>query len=353
MNQSQNLGIKDIAKLANVSIGTVDRVLHNRKGVSKSTREKVLNIISQTGYQKNVVASRLKLASHRKIKIAVLLPEIISDWSYWKHPRVGIKKAVNELEELGISVDFFYFNMSDAHQFNSYCHHILAHDYHGLVTVPFLEESCNRLLQKSLTTRFPVVFLDTESKLDYEGYYIRQNAFDAGMVAGRLLHNLLENDGQYVVIHLTKKGEVQINSLQREEGFWQFFANNFPGEVFQQSTMIHREDEMDTLLQRLLQFSNEPLGIFVSNARAFLLADVVCKTRKTNTHVVGFDLNKWNVECLRKGKIRFLINQKPEYQGYTAIKGLYKYLTQNVDDKLSADIPVEIIIKENLSFQTV
>ncbi len=36
------IGIKQIAKLAEVSIGTVDRVLHNRGGVSKITEQKYL-----------------------------------------------------------------------------------------------------------------------------------------------------------------------------------------------------------------------------------------------------------------------------------------------------------------------
>ena len=36
--------VKQIAELANVSRGTVDRVLNNRSGVSEATRQKVLKI---------------------------------------------------------------------------------------------------------------------------------------------------------------------------------------------------------------------------------------------------------------------------------------------------------------------
>ena len=34
-------GVKEIAKLAGVSIATVDRVIHNRKGVSEKTKDKI------------------------------------------------------------------------------------------------------------------------------------------------------------------------------------------------------------------------------------------------------------------------------------------------------------------------
>ena len=56
------IGIKEVAELAGVSIGTVDRVLHNRNGVSNKTASEVRKIIEETGYKKNTVASRLKLA---------------------------------------------------------------------------------------------------------------------------------------------------------------------------------------------------------------------------------------------------------------------------------------------------
>ena len=40
--KKNKIRIKDIAKLANVSVGTVDRVLHNRGNVDTIKREKVM-----------------------------------------------------------------------------------------------------------------------------------------------------------------------------------------------------------------------------------------------------------------------------------------------------------------------
>jgi LacI family transcriptional regulator len=62
---------------------------------------------------------------------------------------------------------------------------------------------------------------------------------------------------------------------------------------------------------------------------------------------VGFDLHQDNLECLRKQEIDFLINQKPEFQGYTAIKGMFKFLTEQDSSDLNMDVPVEIIVQEN------
>ena len=41
--------LAEIAEHAHVSIGTVDRVLHNRKGVSEKTKQLIQSIIDEYG----------------------------------------------------------------------------------------------------------------------------------------------------------------------------------------------------------------------------------------------------------------------------------------------------------------
>ena len=56
---SEKIRIKDIAEKSGVSVGTVDRVLHNRPNVSKSAREKVEAVLKNINYQPNMYASAL------------------------------------------------------------------------------------------------------------------------------------------------------------------------------------------------------------------------------------------------------------------------------------------------------
>jgi len=51
--------IKDIAEIANVSIGTVDRVIHNRGEVSQSTRDRIQNLLREYNYKPDIIASSL------------------------------------------------------------------------------------------------------------------------------------------------------------------------------------------------------------------------------------------------------------------------------------------------------
>jgi LacI family transcriptional regulator len=71
-----NTGIKDIAKALKVSIGTVDRALHGRPGVSEKTKARVLRMADQLGYKPNLAAQALKL--NRRLYIGAVLPQHIS-----------------------------------------------------------------------------------------------------------------------------------------------------------------------------------------------------------------------------------------------------------------------------------
>ncbi len=341
------MGIKQIAKLANVSIGTVDRVIHKRVGVSKETERKVLKIIEETGYVKNTTASRLKLASVKKIKIAILIPEIKNKWSYWKLPKKGTAEAVEELREMGVKV--VYHEFSDSGSFADQRAAIFQKEYDGIVTVPFFGKECNVLLKLAKSKNIPVVFLDTEIPLEGGAYFIRQNSNIAGMVAGRLLHGLVGKDGRYFIVNILNDMGIQVNNKQREDGFRKFFKSineelpvltiNHPlNEVFKVSK------EMETWFK-----GDYRKGIFVTNSRAHLIPDLLKEYDVQNTFVLGFDLNKQNLKYLRNGKIDFLINQQPKYQGYAAIKSLFNFLTKQDASELNLDIPVEIIVKENIA----
>jgi hypothetical protein len=58
---TKNIRIKDIAQLAGVSVGTVDRVLHSRGRVSDDALKKVLAVLDQIDYKPNLIARTLDL----------------------------------------------------------------------------------------------------------------------------------------------------------------------------------------------------------------------------------------------------------------------------------------------------
>src|SRR6056297_2776252 len=87
--------IKDVAKLAGVSISTVSRVINDSKPVSKEVREKVLEIIKETGYRPNDVAR--SLVTRRSYLIGVIVNDLSSSY---------VAEMVKGVEEVGKMYNF-------------------------------------------------------------------------------------------------------------------------------------------------------------------------------------------------------------------------------------------------------
>ncbi|WNS78783.1 LacI family DNA-binding transcriptional regulator [Domibacillus sp. DTU_2020_1001157_1_SI_ALB_TIR_016] len=78
--------IKDIAKMAGVSVTTVSRVMNNQPYVSKEKREAVLKAVKESNYQRNINAIHLKKG--KTFLIGVVLP--FSDHPYFAQLVKGI-----------------------------------------------------------------------------------------------------------------------------------------------------------------------------------------------------------------------------------------------------------------------
>ena len=100
--------IKEIALQADVSIGTVDRVLHGRGRVSKKSEDKINAIIKKTGYKTNIFARNLSLQTMHHFGVIIPFPQ--PKGKYWEIIQTGANQAVNELRSFNVHADFFFFN---------------------------------------------------------------------------------------------------------------------------------------------------------------------------------------------------------------------------------------------------
>jgi len=88
-----NLTIKDIANLSGVSKSTVSRVINNRKYVSKKNRERVSNIINETGYIPNNIAR--SLVTNKTYAIGLIIPDITNP--FYSETAKIIEDTIREL----------------------------------------------------------------------------------------------------------------------------------------------------------------------------------------------------------------------------------------------------------------
>jgi LacI family transcriptional regulator len=343
--------IKDIAQRANVSIGTVDRVIHNRGEVSKATRDKILEIISEMDYQPNLLASTL--ASKKTFSFALLVPEPPSAEAYWNKPMVGVRKAFQEIQQYGVNITTHLFKQSDPETFIHESELILEANPEGVVLAPFFSRESKGFITELKNREIPYVFIDSNIKESEKISYIGQDSFQSGKLAAKMLDYSVPNDTTILILNFAREMDNMNHLVQREKGFYEYFNTTSPSGKKKLITMEIADPNLpecqNKIKSELLSNTNIS-GIFVTNSQVYYLARLLEETKITGIRVIGHDLIDENISFLKKGIVDFLICQRPEEQGYRAIITLFEHLVLKKEVNSENYTSIDIITKENLNY---
>ncbi len=342
--------IKDIAELAGVSIGTVDRVLHKRGEVAEKTRENVIKIVKDLDYSPNVIARALK--SKKKVNLVSLLPEPAEESAFWfKHPE-GILRAMAELDPFPVRLTQVTFDMLDEKDFVKKSEHALSLHPDGVILAPiFKSESivfCNRLTKKHIPFVFIDGFIEETEFLSYTG----EDIFQSGRVAGQLVDLVTPVNKDILIINIARNIRNVHHLSKRTKGFLSYFpeSGKNKGELINLSIIdpvpVNIKKELNRVLAR-----NPGIGsIFVTGSKSYKIADYMADEGINSLNLIGYDLLERNVKYLVSGKIKFLIGQRPEEQTYKGVRKLFDYLSMDRVPEKMEYLPVDVVTSENVKF---
>jgi LacI family transcriptional regulator len=300
-------------------------------------------IIKEYGYKKNIFASNL--AFNKKFKFAVLLPDN-ENIEYWQVPIVGIKKAAEELANFGVTIDYFFFEYNTT-SFNKIASKILKLDFNGLLFAPIFYKESVSFLNEFKKKNIPIVMIDSNIE-EIEGIaYIGQDSYQSGYLGGKLISYGIKNNSNVLILEITRNVESTTRTnvyLQRIKGFYSYFKEKTHLPKFNFTEISIQYDSENPLTINMFDGID---CVFIPNSRVHIVAKFIQENNLQNIHLVGFDLLKNNIEFLNNGTIAFLINQKPEDQGYLGISHLYKKVVLKEPAIDRHYMPLEIIVQEN------
>lgn len=331
--------------MANVSSGTVDRIIHNRGRVSQENANKINALIKEYGYVKNIFASSLVL--NKKYKFAVLILQN-DGFAYWDAPLKGVEKAAKEFLNYGVKVDYFFFKY-DVSSFTDTAAKILELDYDGLVFAPVFHKESISFLNQYKKKNIPIVLIDSDIEEVNGLTFIGQDSFKSGYLAGRLISYGNKELCNILIFSITSNIDNTSKTVfnqKKIKGFFSFFKNNETALPKYNFTEIAIKDSAENCIT--IEMFTGINAVFVLNSRVHIVAKFIKENNLKNIRVIGYDLLPQNLEYLNEGFIDFLIHQKPEKQGYLSIKKLYKKIVLKEDINLKSNyVSIEIIVKEN------
>ena len=142
------------------------------------------------------------------------------------------------------------------------------------------------------------------------------------------------------------------NSLERKKGFLDYFSSSGDNRsVKEASYSVLNPDDNEEEVMSFLKDYPDVKGIAVLNSRGYIIADLLKAKGIRNIVVASFDLTGNNRRCLEDGSISALLCQRPELQGFNAIKSSINHLLYKQDEpQVNHLMPIDILMKENLPF---
>lgn len=341
--------IKDIAALAEVSPGTVDRVIHQRGNVSKKARERIERAMRELDYEPNIIASTL--AYNRTLRIVALLPDHRSD-AYWEQPYSGIEKAAIAVRHYGVQVEWVFFDLNRPTDFLEKAQSVLASEPESLLFAPIFLEESERVLEQCANNGVPAVLINTNLENQPALCYVGQDSYQSGVLAGKLLHLGLQSGDEIALLNLDKEIEHAQHLIEKERGLRDYFSTH-PPHIQVIRCDLEAFEDVDQLRLNLMDLLHEHpkiTGMFVTNSRAYRVIEALERTQYSNLRIVGFDLIPANLHYLSADRIAFLINQNPVQQGYQAIMNIVNHLIFKKPVERIQYLPLDIVVAENASY---
>lgn len=347
-NKPTLTGVKEIAKLAKVSIGTVDRVIHNRKGVSDETRKKINNIIAELDYRPNKMASLL--AKRSLITFSVVIPKRSVETNYWSYPLAGIERAISELKQFGVEVSYFFYDLNSKSDFSEVAEQVLKTETNGVLIAPSFVEESTIFVKELASRKIPFVFINSDLPLETSLSYIGPDLYQSGRLTAQLISLMINDDDDIFVINLSTQLELDHHLFRKEQGFRRYFEENSLSNTVLTLNINHSDTAaIEKQIHKAIASAPRAKVLFVTNSRVHIVAKIVSKM-KLNMFLVGYDFIEENIAQLENNAIRFIISQRPLEQGYLGIMALYKYTFQIEDVEKTTYMPIDIITKENYKY---
>lgn len=347
---TEKIRIKDIAERAGVSVGTVDRVLHNRPNVSAPAREKVEKALKEMDYQPNVYASAL--AYNKSYTFICLLPESEQD-AYWEEIVQGAKKAMDHHRDFHIDVKILYYKRFDNDSFNHAAISCMDMKPEGVVLVPPQMGSAKEFADKLHEQNIPFVLLDSYIPELRPLTFFGQDSHASGYFAAKILMLVASQESEIMLFKRTKDGLVTSKQqMNREVGFRHYMSEHFPKiSIVEMSVPFGASrSESDGIMKEFFASHPNIHHCISFNSKTHIVGEYLLRKNMRNVQIMGYDMVHKNAECLRQGSISFLIAQHAYQQGFCCIDALFQAIVLKKKVRPVNYMPIELLTKENLDF---
>ncbi|MEM9971135.1 MAG: LacI family DNA-binding transcriptional regulator [Pseudomonadota bacterium] len=332
-----------MARVAGVSLATVDRVLNDRPGVRSVTIKKVHAAIAELGYIRDTAAANL--ARRRIYNLLFVLPDTDNEFVLALRHQISeqAEKLANDRTEVSIALATPF----EANDIVSILDRLDPSKTDGVAIfspeTPSVRDAVKRIKDKGIAAVTLVSDLPTSDR----DHFVGIDNISAGRTAAQLMGRFVRRPGKILFITGSRFAR---DHLERRKGFDLVIAEEFPGlEVV--ATFEGRDDP--DLIYRLLPevFENHPniCGIYASAAGNEGLVRFLKQNRlPQDIVVVAHELTPLSRRALQNGYFDAVISQDSGHLVRSCARLLRATADNSPYNPAQERIRIDIYLKENM-----
>lgn len=345
-NERKKITIYDIAEIAGVSVGTVNRALNNKPRISPKTKELVLNTAEKLGYKVNVAAQGLRRS---QIAIGAILFCPIEE--YVDSIIEGIYSSASDLEKYNVTVDIQKINYTNSEDCLNKTQELITSfsrkNYNGIIL--FMSSMIDEMKELSALinelTENNIFFATVANDIPSSNrvLHVGVDAFMAGKMAAEMLE-LSCASADIALLVTSKASPVNIDYIN---GFMEYAKKD----VFSSIRIYEHYDDKDRIIestQQMLADNPNLSGIYMATAGSAIACNYIRNISRKKLAIITTDLLKETPEFLNKKIATATIFQNPYRQGRNVVKLLYNYIIKKEGAGVHLITP-HILISSNLN----
>lgn len=334
-------GIKEMARQLGISIGTVDRALHGRAGISPVTRARVLELAEAVGYRPNLAARQLK--SRKKLTVEVILPEHIA--FFYNSIRDGVREGASPFAST-LQVEFSShprLGEGDTEPLER----ALEQRRNGVVICPGDPVKINPLIHRAAALGIPVVCVVSDAPDSERLTAVTADANTVGAMVGELFSRFFPGSGACAVI----TGDLTtVDHREKVTGFRNSLAE-YGGGLELVSVAEAHDDEQEGYRQArsILAARRDLKALYISTGNSLPVLHALQECGMAGkVALITSDLFDELVPYIRSGVVLGTVYQRPNTQGVRAIQALYRYVAEGVRPAEHIRLAPHIVMRSNL-----
>lgn len=312
--------ILQIAQLAGVSRGTVDRALHGREGVNPEVAKRIAEIARELNYEPNF-AARTLANSRNKTTISVIINS--GGNPFFLRVIDGVTRAASEMRRYNIRVAFTEltaFNVSEQIKAIEYA---VRKGVKGIIITPINDVAVAAALESAIESGIGVVTMNTDISRLPRICFVGCNYRKSGNVACELMGKLVSGETEVGIV----SGSKNISGHNdRIKGFCEVAKAEYKHLKVTDTLYCDDNDEKAYQMTKQLVSKGVKAIYFCAGGIDGGMRAVIESGKKIM--VVTVDDTENIKEYIKNGLVSATVCQQPFEQGYRSVKLMSEWLLE-------------------------